>query len=62
MAIENNINDLGCANGWSEDGIEQRLVESAKSAGYTFKEEFRPPHTYVYTCEEAGLRYHTNCS
>ena len=56
------IRDLGYANGWSEGSIERRLVEMTKEAGYSFKEEFIPPHTYKYTCIEAGLTYRTNCS
>lgn len=57
-----NMRDLGCANGWDSESLEQRLVDMTKQAGYTFKEEFCPPHTYVYTCVEAGLKYRTNCS
>ncbi len=59
---ENNIKDLGFANGWSADSLEQRLVDMTRKAGYSFQEEFIPPHTYVYTCKEARLRYKTNCS
>ncbi len=62
MASKENVNDLGYANDWAEDSMERRLVEMAKSAGYEFVEEFIPPHTYKYTCEEAGLVYRTNCS
>jgi len=57
-----NIKDLGFANGWSEDSVERKLVEKAKNAGYRFKETFIPPHTFEYVCEEAGLKYRTNCS
>lgn len=60
--MERNIRDLGCANGWPDGSLEQRLVEMTRKAGYTFKEVFCPPHTYIYTCHEAGLKYHTNCS
>lgn len=63
MATENNnMRDLGFANGWSPDSLEQRLVNMAREAGYSFREEFIPPHEYKYTCIEAGLTYHTNCS
>lgn len=63
MATENkNMRDLGFANGWPTDSLERRLVNMAKEAGYAFKEEFIPPHEYKYTCVEAGLIYHTNCS
>lgn len=61
-SIARNMKDLGCANGWHEDSLEQRLVDMAKAAGYKFREEFAPPHTYIYTCTEAGLTYRTNCS
>ena len=57
-----NMRDLGYANGWAEDSLESRLVEMTRAAGYSFREEFRPPHTFVYTCPEAGLTYKTNCS
>lgn len=57
-----NMRDLGFANGWGEDSLERRLVEMTRQAGYTFDEEFIPPHAYVYTCAEAGLKYRTNCS
>lgn len=56
------MRDLGYANGWHEDSLERRLVEMTKEAGHKFKEEFIPPHEYKYTCVEAGLMYHTNCS
>lgn len=56
------MKDLGCANGWHEDSLEKRLVEMTRKAGYKFKEEFLPPHTFKYTCEEAGLTYRTCCS
>lgn len=59
---DKNMRDLGCANGWSDDSIECRLVEMTRQAGYKFKEEFIPPHTFRYTCKEAGLAYHTICS
>lgn len=62
MASKGNLNDLGYANGWSEDSIERRLVENAKKAGYEFVSEFIPPHTFVFTCEEAGLMYRADCS
>lgn len=58
----NNMKDLGYANGWSEDSLEQRLVDMTRRAGYKFNEEFIPPHTYKYTCTGAGLTYRTNCS
>ena len=57
-----NMRDLGYANRWSEDSLERRLVDMTRRAGYKFREEFFPPHTYKYTCEEAGLTYRTNCS
>ena len=57
-----NMRDLGCANGWPDGSLEKRLVEMTRKAGYSFTEEFMPPHTYVYVCREAGLKYHTNCS
>ena len=56
------MKDLGYANGWHEDSLEQRLVDMCREAGYKFREEFHAPHTYTYTCQEAGLMYHTNCS
>lgn len=56
------LRDLGFANGWHEDSLEQRLVDMTREAGYSFKEEFVPPHQYKYTCEEAGIMYHTDCS
>ena len=61
---EKNINmkDLGYANGWHEDSLEKRLVDMTRQAGYKFREEFISPHTFKYTCEEAGLMYCTNCS
>jgi len=62
MEEERNIKDLGFANGWSADSLERRLVDMTMKAGYTFQEEFTPPHTYTYTCKEAGIRYRTNCS
>lgn len=64
MKKESNINmkDLGYANGWHEDSLEKRLVEMTRRAGYEFKEEFLPPHTFKYTCLEAGLTYRTCCS
>ena len=62
MAEERNMRDLGWANGWADGSLEKRLVEMTKEAGYVFKEEFIPPHTYKYTCKEAGLTYRTDCS
>ncbi|MBR1448336.1 MAG: hypothetical protein IJ588_06290 [Prevotella sp.] len=63
--IENDINirDLGFANGWQPDSLEQRLVDMTGKAGYAFKEESHDPHGYdtVYVCREAGLKYHV-CS
>ena len=58
-----NIKDLGTANGWSSDSLEQRLVDMAKKAGYTFEQVEHNEHGYdtVYECKEAGLRYHV-CS
>ena len=64
MATEQtpNMRDLGYANGWHTDSLERRLVDMTKEAGYKFVEEFIHPHTYRYTCKEAGLTYRTNCS
>lgn len=62
MDKERNIKDLGYANGWHDDSLEKRLVEMTRKAGYRFHEEFEPPHTYKYTCKEAGIMYRTNCS
>ena len=63
MATETrNMRDLGVANGWHDDSLETRLVEMTRKAGYTFTEEFIPPHTFRYTCKEAGLTYRTICS
>ena len=56
------MRDLGYANGWHTDSLERRLVDMTKEAGYKFVEEFIHPHTYRYTCKEAGLTYRTNCS
>ena len=62
METTNNMRDLGVANGWPDDSLELRLVEMTRQAGYRFVEEFHPPHTFVYTCIEAGLKYRTICS
>ena len=62
MDENKNMRDLGCANGWADDSLENRLVEMTVAAGFKFKEEFEPPHTFRYTCKEAGLTYYTICS
>ena len=63
MAKEySNMRDLGVANGWHDDSLEKRLVEMTRKAGYSFIEEFIPPHTFRYTCTEAGITYTTICS
>ena len=64
MAENRNMIDLGYANGWHEDSIENRLVDMTRQAGYKFKEvshNARGTDT-VYECSEAGLRYHVDSS
>lgn len=59
-----NIIDLGYANGWSGDCIEQRLYDMVHEAGYHFtmvSHNERGTNT-VYECKEAGLRYHVDSS
>lgn len=64
MANGDNFNDLGFANGWKDDSIEQRLVNSAREAGYKFVEVSHKENgsDTVYECQEAGLRYHVDSS
>lgn len=59
-----NMRDLGYANGWHADSLEQRLVSMAREAGYKFVEVSHDPRGYdtVYECKEAGLRYHVDSS
>ena len=54
------MRDLGYANGWHDDSLEQRLVDMTIKAGYAFKEVSHNERGYdtVYVCEEAGLKYH----
>lgn len=56
--------DLGFANGWDSEGIEQRLYQLVQMAGLSWKEVQHDIHGYdtVYECEEAGLRYHVDSS
>ena len=56
--------DLGFANGWDSEGIEQRLHQLVHMAGLRWKEVKHDIHGYdtVYECEAAGLRYHVDSS
>lgn len=54
-----NMRDLGNSREWPPGSLEQRLVEMTVKAGYVFEEQFIAPHTYKYTCKEAGLTYWT---
>lgn len=61
---ERNIIDLGYINGWKKGGIEYRLCDIVAEAGYHFimtSHNERGTDT-VYTCKEAGLRYHVDSS
>lgn len=59
-----NMRDLGYANGWSRDSIENRLIDMAREAGYHFVVTSHDPRgtDTVYECKEAGLRYHVDSS
>lgn len=61
---KHNIIDLGYVNGWKSDGIENRLCEMVRLAGYHFTEVSRNERgsNTVYECKEAGLRYHVDSS
>lgn len=58
------MRDLGYANGWHKDSLEQRLVDMAYEAGYKFVQVSHHPRGIdtVYECQEAGLRYHVDSS
>ena len=59
-----NIIDLGYINGWKNEGLEYRLCDMVKAAGYHFiitSHNERGTDT-VYECKEAGLRYHVDSS
>ena len=56
--------DLGWANGWDSEGIEQRVCDLVREAGYSFYQKSHEPHGYdtVYQCDEACVRYHVDSS
>lgn len=59
-----NMRDLGYANGWSKDSLENRLIDIAHEAGYHFVVTSHNPRgtDTVYECKEAGLKYHVDSS
>lgn len=59
-----NTRDLGFANEWAADSLEQRLYKMTLEAGYKFKEISHDScgRDIVYECVEAGLRYHVDSS
>lgn len=59
MATIKFLRDLGCSNGWDVGSLEKRLVEMTILAGFKFTEEQVSPNKYQYTCEAAGITYHT---
>lgn len=59
MATIKFLRDLGCSNGWDVESLEKRLVEMTLLAGFKFIEEKVSPTKIKYTCEAAGLTYHT---
>ena len=59
MATIKFLRDLGCSNGWDVESLEKRLVEMTLLAGFKFTEEKISPNKTQYTCEAAGLTYHT---
>ena len=59
-----NMRDLGYANGWNKDSLENRLIDMTLEAGYRFVVTSHNPRgtDTVYECKEAGLRYHIDSS
>jgi len=53
---------LGYHNDFSKRKLIDQKREEAKRNGWKVKEETEDANTYVYTCEQGGWYYKTDCS